>query len=159
MVKTRSPHPIAPDLLDRVRDRFRDFPLTRDWQLSIDELQPGKVNLTLVPTERTVNGPSGVVNGGVLATLADIGSAMALCTYFDGRMPFATSDLHIRYLEPASTTVVVEASVIRASARSAVLECRLLCAGRIVGLCTAQFAIKQKTSESVGEGGAGSAQP
>jgi acyl-coenzyme A thioesterase PaaI-like protein len=59
-------------------------------------------------------------------------------------MPFATSDLHIRYLEPADTRVVVEASVIRASQRSAVLECRLLCEDRIVGLCTAQFAIKSR---------------
>jgi uncharacterized protein (TIGR00369 family) len=144
MVKTRTCHPVAPDLLDRVRTRFRDFPLTREWQLSIDALQPGKARLSLVPTEHTVNGSAGMVNGGVLATLADIGCAMALCTYFDGRMPFATSDLHIRYLEPADTRVVVEASVIRASQRSAVLECRLLCEDRIVGLCTAQFAIKSR---------------
>jgi len=142
MVKTRSLHPIAPDLLDRVRSRFRDFPLTRDWQLSIDALQPGTAALTLVPSERTVNGPGGVVNGGVLATLADIGCAMALSTYFDGRMPFATSDLHIRYLEPADAEVKVEASVIRASLRSAILECRLLCGAKIVVLATAHFTIK-----------------
>jgi uncharacterized protein (TIGR00369 family) len=145
MVQTRSPHPVAPDLLDRVRDRFRDFPLTRDWQLSIDALQPGMASLSLVASERTVNGPSGVVNGGVLATLADIGCALALSTYFDGRMPFATSDLHIRYLEPADTrVVVVEASVVRASQRSAILECQLLCEGRMVGLCTAHFTIKMR---------------
>jgi uncharacterized protein (TIGR00369 family) len=148
MVKTRSPHALAPDLLERVRDRFRDFPLTRDWQLSIDALQPGKAQLTLVPSERTVNGPGGVVNGGVLATLADIGCAMALSTYFDGRMPFATSDLHIRYLEPADTRVAVEAAVIRASLRSAILECRLLCDDRIVGLCTAHFTIKVRPDMS-----------
>lgn len=142
MVKTRSSHAIAPDLLDRVRERFRDFPLTRDWLLSIDALQPGKAQLTLIPSERTINGTGGVVNGGVLATLADIGCAMALSTYFDGRMPFATSDLHIRYLEPADTRVVVEAAVIRASLRSAILECRLICDERIVGLCTAHFTIR-----------------
>jgi acyl-coenzyme A thioesterase PaaI-like protein len=127
-----------------VRDRFRDFPLTRDWLLSIDGLQPGKASLSLVPSERTVNGPGGVVNGGVLATLADIGCAMALCTYFDGRMPFATSDLHIRYLEPAETRVAVEAAVLRASPRSAILECQLLCEGRLVGLCTAHFTIRNE---------------
>ena len=144
MVKTRSPQGIAPDLLERVRDRFRDFPLTRDWQLSIDALQPGRATLSLVPGERTLNGPGGVLNGGVLATLADIGCALALSTYFDGRMPFATSDLHIRYLEPADRRVVVEASVLRASLRSAILECQLLCEGRMVGLCTAHFTIKAR---------------
>ena len=149
MVKTRSPHAVAPDLLTRVRERFRDFPLTRDWLLSIDGLQPGKAQLTLIPSERTVNGAGGVVNGGVLATLADIGCAMALSTYFDGRMPFATTDLHVRYLEPADATVLVQASVVRASLRSAILECRLLCDDRIVGLFTAHFTIKLKPEDKI----------
>jgi len=148
MVKNRPPHPIAPDLLERARDRFRDFPLTRDWGLSIDALEPGHASLSLVPSPCTVNGPSGVVNGGVLATLADIGCAMALATYFDGKMPFATSDLHIRYLEPAEGQVQVEASVVRASLRSAILECQLLCGGLIVGLCTAHFTIQLNPQDS-----------
>jgi len=148
MIKTRSTHALAPDLLDRVRARFKDFPLTRDWGLTIDALRPGEASLGLVPGPSTVNGPAGVVNGGVLATLADIGCAMALCTYFDGRMPFATSDLHIRYLEPAASRVTVAASVVRASLRSAIVECRLLCNEQIVCLATAHFTIKQKTHES-----------
>ena len=155
MVKTRSPHAIAPDLLDRVRNRFRDFPLTRDWQLSIDALRPGRAELSLVPGVHTVNGPGGVLNGGVLATLADIGCALALSTYFDGRMPFATSDLHIRYLEPADAPVLVQASVLRASLRSAILECQILCGDRIVGLCTAHFTIKMRAEPAP----AGAAQP
>jgi uncharacterized protein (TIGR00369 family) len=142
MVKTRTPPPLAPDLLDRVRNRFGQFPLTRDWHLSIDDLQPGRATLGLVPSERTVNGAGGIVNGGVLATLADLGCALALATYFDGRMPFATADLHIRYLEPADARVTVAASVVRASLRSAILECRLSCADRTVALGTAGFTIR-----------------
>ena len=147
MIRTRLQHTLAPDLLDRVRTRCQDFPLTRDWLLTIEALHPGQASLLLLASERTTNGPAGVVNGGVLATLADIACAVALSTYFDGKMPFATSDLHIRYLEPAEERVVVEAAVIRASLRSAILECRLLCAGRIVGLATAHFTIKQRTAQ------------
>jgi len=143
LIRHRAAHPVAPDLLDQARERFRDFPLTRDWRLSIDALRPGGATLSLLPSEHTVN-LAGVVNGGVLATLADIACALALATYFEGRMPFATSDLHIRYLEPADGRVVVEASVVRASLRSAILECRLSCGDRLVSLCTAQFAIKAK---------------
>ena len=142
MVKTRTPPPLAPDLLERVRERFRAFPLTRDWRLGIDALEPGGATLSLVPTAQTVNGTGGIVNGGVLATLADISCAVALCSYFDGRMPFATSDLHIRYLDPAAAKVTAQATVLRASLRSAILECRLTCADRLVGLCTAHFTIK-----------------
>jgi len=57
-------------------------------------------------------------------------------------MPFATSDLHIRYLEPVDARLRIEASVVRASLRSAVLECRLQCGERVMALCTAHFTIK-----------------
>ena len=144
MTKQRVPEPLAPDLLERVRDRFRDFPLVRDWHLSINELRPGQSSLSLDPSERTINGSSGVVNGGVLATLADMACALALATHFDGRMPFATADLHIRFLEPAKGPVILEALLLRASARSAILECQCRCEGRLVALCTTQFAIKSR---------------
>ena len=138
---------MAPDLLDRLKARFGDFPLTKGWGLSIDAIAPGRAVLSMAPSPKTVNGPSGVLNGGVLATLADMACAFALSTEFDGRMPFATSDLHIRYLEPVDSPVTLEATVIRASLRSAVMECRLLCEERVMALCTAHFIIKSRSSE------------
>jgi uncharacterized protein (TIGR00369 family) len=86
----------------------------------------------------------GTVNGGVQATLADMACAVALSTAFDGAMPFATSDLHIRYLEPAEGEVVAEAEVVRLSPRSAILECKLRCRTKVVALCTTHFAIKSR---------------
>jgi uncharacterized protein (TIGR00369 family) len=147
MVKTRIPSELAPDLLSRVEERFGGFPLTRNWGLRLRELAPGSARLTMVPNEHTTNGASGVLNGGVLATLSDMACAFALCTCFDGRMPFATSDLHIRYLEPADSEITVEATVVRASLRSAVLDCRMLCGGRIVATSTAHFIIKLRAKE------------
>ena len=144
MVKPQTPPPLAPDLLDRVRARFQDFPPTRAWGLALDALEPGRARLSLAPSVHTVNGPSGVFNGGVLASLVDLGCALALCTRFDGRMPFATSDLHIRYLEPADARLTLAAAVVRASPRSAILECQLLCGDRLVALGTAHFTIQQK---------------
>jgi acyl-coenzyme A thioesterase PaaI-like protein len=88
----------------------------------------------------------GTVNGGVLATLADMTCALALCTAFDGAMPFATSDLHIRYLEPAEGPVVVEAEVLRLSGRGAILDCRLKCGDHIVALCNTHFSIKSRSN-------------
>lgn len=96
----------------------------------------------LVPTKAVINGSRGTVNGGVLATMADMVGALALSTAFDGAMPFATSDLHIRYLEPAKGEVRGEGKVIRFSGRGAILECRLSCGEHLVALCTANFAIK-----------------
>jgi len=142
MNKTRP----APDLLDRLRDRFAAFPLIRDWNLVIEAVGPGTARLTMAPGPATMNS-TGIVNGGVLASLADMACAMALSTHFDGRMPFATADLHIRYLEPARGELTIQAGVVRASARSAVLECRILCGEAIAAAATAQFAISNPRKE------------
>lgn len=141
-------HELATDLRDRLRMRFADFPLTRGWGLDIASVAWGEAVLALEPTPATTNGASGVVNGGVLATLADMACALALCTHFDGRMPFATSDLHIRYLEPVQDRVEFRAAVVRASARSAVIECRALCGIKVMAQATASFTIRNRPAEA-----------
>lgn len=147
MVKTRAPKELAPDLLQRVKARFGAFPLIQGWGLAIDALEPGRALLSMAPSAATTNGPAGVVNGGVLATLADLACALALATGFDGRMPFATSDLQIRYLEPVTERLALEATVIRSSPRNAVTECRILCGANVMCLATAHFIIKARTAE------------
>lgn len=141
MVRTRTPREIAPDLVDRLKARFRDYPLVQGWGLAIEEIAAERAVISISPSPAVANS-AGVVNGGVLATLADIACALALSTHFDGRMPFATSDLHIRYLEPVDAPLRIEAAVVRASLRSAVMECRLKCGERVMALCTAHFTIK-----------------
>lgn len=137
--------PLAPDLLDRLQARFASYPLIQGWHVSIDGVEPGRARMTLGPGSLVLN-LMGTVNGGVQATLADMVCAVALCTAFDGAMPFATSDLHIRYLEPAAGAVVAEAEVVRLSPRSAVIECKLRCEDKIVALCTTHFTIKRLKS-------------
>lgn len=142
MPRPQVPETLAPDLLERLRARFHPWPLINSWGLTIESATPGTATMRLVPTPSVLNGTRGTVNGGVLATMADMVGALALSTAFDGAMPFATSDLHIRYLEPAKGEVVGEAKVIRFSGRGAIIECRLSCGGHLVALCTANFAIK-----------------
>jgi uncharacterized protein (TIGR00369 family) len=142
MAKSQIPETLAPDLLERLRARFHPWPLISDWGLTIEAIAPGAAVMVLVPSRSVTNGSRGTVNGGVLATMADMVSALALSTAFDGAMPFATSDLHVRYLEPAKGEVRGEAKVVRISGRSGILECRLTCGEHLVALSTANFAIK-----------------
>ncbi|HJV38365.1 MAG TPA: PaaI family thioesterase [Geothrix sp.] len=142
MVKPHIPETLAPDLLERLRDRFHPWPLISGWGLTIESVTPGQAVMVLAPTKAVINGSRGTVNGGVLATIADMVSALALSTAFDGAMPFATSDLHIRYLEPARGEVRAEAQVVRISGRSGILACRLTCGPDLVAHSTANFAIK-----------------
>lgn len=142
MPKPLIPEAVAPDLLERLQARFHPWPLINDWNLAIESVGPGRATMVLRPGPTVTNGPRGTINGGVLATMADMVSALALSSAFDGLMPFATSDLHIRYLEPAKGETRADAVVIRLSARGAVTECRIHSGKTIVGLCTAHFAIK-----------------
>lgn len=144
MPKPQTPEFLAPDLLDRLRDRFRPFPLTERWGVEILEVGPGTARMRLQANAYTCNPGGGPVNGGIQATLADMACAMALCTAFDGAMPFVTSDLHIRYLEAADGALEAEAAVVRRTARSAVIECRLRVGAVVVALCTSHFAIHPK---------------
>lgn len=146
MIKPRIPAQIAPDLLERLRARFAPFPLIQGWGVSIEKVEPGRAFLRL-GTSPVVLNLHGTVNGGVQATLADMACAVALCTAFDGAMPFATADLQIRYLEPAAGELLAEAEVLRLSARSAVLQAKLACGGNVVALCTSHFVVKSKRAE------------
>lgn len=146
MPKPHIPEPLPPDLLDRVRARFADWPVTEGLGLEVLELRHGWAKILLPRSPKVINGARGNMNGGWLANVADMAFAFALCTYFDGLMPFATSDLHVRYLEPAMGDVTAEALVVRKSRNSAVLEGRLLCGEVLVGFATAHFAIKSKLS-------------
>ena len=143
MAKPQIPETLAPDLLERLCARFHPWPLISGWGLTIESVDPGRAVMVLQPTKAVVNGARGTVNGGVLATVADMVSALALSTAFDGAMPFATSDLHVRYLEPAKGEVRAEGKVIRFSGRGAILECRLTCGDHLVTMATANFAIRQ----------------
>jgi uncharacterized protein (TIGR00369 family) len=142
MAALKLPAALAPDLGSRLAARLQPFPLIAGWDIRILELAPGRALLGAGPSPRMQNPNSPVINGGVLATVADMVCALALSTAFDGAMPFATSDLHIRYLEPATGALEAEAEVVRLSPRSAVIECRLRCETTIVALCTCQFAVK-----------------
>src|SRR5690348_9912788 len=142
MPSPKLPEALAPDLIGRVRARFEHWPVTEGLGLTVDELTPGRARIRLPLSPKVQNGPRGTMNGGWLANLADLACAFALCTAFDGLMPFGTSDRHYRYLEPVHDTVVVEAVVVRLSKSTAVLECRLTSGEALIGFATANFAIK-----------------
>ncbi|HJW09762.1 MAG TPA: PaaI family thioesterase [Holophagaceae bacterium] len=142
MASPRIPEELAPDLAERLRARFAPWPVIEGLGLEIRSLEPGKAVILLPATPRVMNGARGTMNGGWLANLGDMACAFALSTAFDGHMPFATSDLHIRYLDPAVGPTLAEAEVIRLSKNGAVVNCQLSCGGRLVATVSGHFAIR-----------------
>ena len=144
MLKPQLPDRFAADLPDRLRARFAQFGVVEGWGLEILEMGPGRALLRVRANDRTSNPGGEIVIGGVLAALGDMTSALALSTAFDGAMPFVTSDLNIRYLEPARGDVEAEATVLRLSTRSAIIACEIRCGDETAAICTSHFAVKRK---------------
>ena len=147
MQKPELPERVSEEVLERLRAGFARFPVVEGWGLEILELEPGRALMGIRASERTTNPGGEGVNGGVLAALGDMCSALALSTAFKGAMPFVTSDLNIRYLEPARGDVEAEAKVLRLSHRSAVIVCELHCGVELVALCTSHFAVTRKGAD------------
>lgn len=147
MQKAQLPDQVAVDLLDRLKARFANFGVIKNWGLDILEMGPGRALLSIRASEHTTNPGGEIINGGVLSALGDMASALALSTAFDGSMPFVTSDMNIRYLEPARGDVVAEATVLRLSPRSAIIACELRCGEETAAICTSHFTVKRKPVE------------
>jgi len=147
MLKPQLPNLFAADLPDRLRARFARFGVVEGWGLEILEMGPGRALLRVRANDRTSNPGGEIINGGVLAALGDMTSALALSTAFDGAMPFVTSDLNIRYLEPARGDVEAEATVLRLSPRSAIIACEIRCGEETAAICTSHFAVKRKPGD------------
>ncbi len=147
MLKPQLPNLFAADLPDRLRARFARFGVVEGWGLEIVEMGPGRALLRVRANDRTSNPGGEIINGGVLAALGDMTSALALSTAFDGAMPFVTSDLNIRYLEPARGDVEAEATVLRLSTRSAIIACEIRCGEETAAICTSHFVVKRKPGD------------
>jgi uncharacterized protein (TIGR00369 family) len=85
---------------------------------------------------------AGSVHGGMLATFADVASAVALWRSFDRdtEIPI-TTDLHMRYYrQPGSGPLTAEASVVHAGRRLLSTECSVTDAGgRLLARSTATY--------------------
>lgn len=96
-----------------------------NWlDISIVEAQEGRAVLTLPYRDELANPDAGALHGGILATLIDTASGMAIQTTFDefGETGLTTTDMSVSYVRPARSDVRVEAEVVRVGGSMAVTE-------------------------------------
>lgn len=119
MSRAAGPLPVpvlAPDLVDRLRQRLASSPALQWLQPTLEELELDFCVLKLRYRPELTNGSS-TIHGGVLATLADTAVAFALSTNFDGKMGFATADMTIHYLRRAKDDVLARARILKKGRR------------------------------------------
>lgn len=132
---------IAPDLIDRLRERFDGRQSQRFLHFEIVELELDRARLAIDFLPQFDNG-GGTIHGGVLSMLADTAVACALSTNFDGKMGFATSNLTIHFLRRAKSRIVAEARIIKKGSQVCVGYVEMLdSSGSVVATSTCDFVL------------------
>lgn len=83
-------------------EHFDEVPLHKYLGFTLAEVKPDYGRLRLLKTETTPTGIGGSVNGGVLATMVDMATIVAIFSkQLPGTEPAGTADLSITYLRQA----------------------------------------------------------
>lgn len=115
--------------LDVIRQFGAEIPFQKALGVRVDELKRGRCRLSLPWREDLVGDvATGVVHGGVITTLLDSASGMAVFSKIPRVMQIATLDLRIDYLRPAARefAIVAEAECYRMSRSVAFVRGRAL---------------------------------
>lgn len=120
--------PIPSELDQALRERLANHNTNGLFHFRIKTLKRDYCCLTLDYRDEITNGArsKGTIHGSIVASLVDTAGAFALATGFEGRMSFATVDLHINFLARAQTAIDAHALVIRRGNRINVCDVNVL---------------------------------
>ena len=125
MAENQTNHePLDNALEAKLKARLRESALARSLGFEITEISRDACTVALEYREEITNGvrSRGTIHGGIVASLVDVAGAYALSTNFEGQMSFATVDMHINFLQRATSRIFAKARVIRKGRRINVIE-------------------------------------
>ena len=108
---------ITPERKQRAADALRSLPFARLMGMDLVDIRPNEAVIKIEMRD-DLRQPSGVLHGGVTATLIDTAMAFAVRTHLEDHEFTATIDLTVHYLRPhTGGPVVCTAKVVRAGKR------------------------------------------
>lgn len=114
---TSGENPITPEQRAFAENALHNLPFSRLIGMRLVDLSPGVAKISIEMRD-DLRQPSGVLHGGVTATLIDTAMAFAVRTHLPIDAATATIDLTVHYLRPhLSGKFVCTASVVRAGKR------------------------------------------
>ena len=131
-----------------VRERFERSELHARWlALRLDQTVPGEVAVSLEVEPRHLN-LMGTLHGGLIATLADTATGLALRTRLDLDASFATTQLSVTFLAPGRQGwITARGRVVKAGRRFGYAEADVVDEeGTLLARATATFSISPGTT-------------
>lgn len=108
---------------------FNRSPFAQNMQMQIDSIAPDRCHIVLDADERHLQ-PSGIVHGGVLATLIDTATFWAAFLRLPEDAGLVNIDLKLNYLQAAKVgRLTAEGHCLRAGRRISYAEARVLDSG------------------------------
>ncbi len=114
---TEKRHEITPEQRAFAENALHTLPFSKLIGMNLDDLQPDLAVIS-IDMRDDLRQPSGVLHGGVTATLIDTAMAFAVRTRLEMTEATATIDLTVHYLRPHMTgKFICTAKVVRAGKR------------------------------------------
>ena len=131
------------DALRDVRERFARSEFHSRWlALSLERVERGEVDVAMDAQPHHLN-LMGTLHGGMIATLADTATGLALRSTLEHGLTFTTTHLGVTFLSPGRPgRVVARGRVVRTGRRFGYAEADVVDAdGALLARATATFAI------------------
>ena len=135
------------DRVDAVVERVARSAFHQRWGMRLERVVPGEVDVTMETEPEHLN-LVGVVHGGVLSTLADTATGLALHTALEPGFTHVTSQFNITFLAPGKPgTIMARGRVLKAGRRFGYAEADVVDAGgRLLARATATFTVLPERS-------------
>jgi uncharacterized protein (TIGR00369 family) len=132
--------------LERARVHWDSRPLHQQFEIRLEDLRDGYARFRMRANAHNRGGVHGASHGGILALLADVAALAAIgTTVGPDERTAGTAELSISYLSPATSSVVVEASVLRKGRSLAVADIDLKNdAGKLLAKSRVAYAIRSR---------------
>lgn len=131
------------DAAQDVRERFARSEFHSGWlALTLERVQRGEVDVAMDVQRHHLN-LMGTLHGGMIATLADTATGLALRSTLDEGMTFTTTQLGVTFLAPGQEgRILAKGRVVKSGKRFGYAEADVIDAeGRLLARATATFAV------------------
>ena len=133
----------AEDALEDVRERFARSEFHSRWlALSLERVDRGEVDVAMDAQRHHLN-LMGTLHGGMIATLADTATGLALRSTLDEGSTFTTTQLAVTFLAPGREgRIVAKGRVVKRGRRFGYAEADVVdTEGRLLARATATFVV------------------
>lgn len=136
------------DSLNEVRARVERSVFHRWAGMRLDRIAPGEVDVSLEVEPHHMN-LVGIVHGGVIATLADTATGIAMKAALPRGLTHVTAQLNVNYLSPGrGGRLIGRGRVVRVGARVGYAEADILdWEDKLLARATATFTVMKEPSE------------